>query len=84
MTKLLGSLCVAGMLVAGVVGCSGGTTTPPKAEKVVTEAKEALKKAEDALKENKVEANKKDLEKAVDEARDKVKKAEEELKKAKG
>jgi hypothetical protein len=96
MTKFLGSLCVAGMLLAGVVGCTGSPTTPKAPagdngkpdhkvlEKAVTDAKDELKKAVDALKENTDAARKKELEKAVDEAREKVKKAEEELKKAKG
>jgi hypothetical protein len=95
MTKFLGSLCVAGMLLAGVIGCTNAPSTPKTTggdngkpdhkalEKALTDAKDALKKAEDALKDNKDEAKNKDLEKAVEEAKEKVKKAEEELKKAK-
>jgi hypothetical protein len=86
--KLLSSLVMAGLLVAGgfsVVGCSSTPTTekkdPPKGdkaalEKAVKDAKEALAKAEKDL-----EAKKDDekLKKAVDDAKAALKKAEDAL-----
>jgi acyl-CoA reductase-like NAD-dependent aldehyde dehydrogenase len=86
--KLCASLFVAGLLISGVVGCSGGPTTKSEvapadkkkaAEKAVADAKEELKKAEEDL--EKAAADKKDAaKKDVEKRKDALHKAEEALK----
>ncbi len=86
MKKLFASLFVAGLLLSSVVGCGGTPTTKAEmsatdkkkaAEKAVTDAEDALKKAEEALK---AKPDDKDLKKAVEDAKDALDKAKKALK----